>query len=124
MPKQVGRGITGGGVRSGIQIVGIPEAIAKLTTADKVIRLELGQLAADAALNMEREAKNNINSITGNLESGTYAQKVGSYTWEVISSSLEGDNPEKNGKQYAGFVENGTSNMAPRYLSISRWSMS
>ncbi len=112
VPKQLG---TAGGVRSGVQILGIPEAVAKLVSADKVVRLHLGELVADAALNMEREAKDNIHSITGNLKSGTFAQKVGSYSWEVVSSSLAGDNPDKNGKEYAGFVENGTSKMAPRY---------
>lgn len=119
VPKQIGTGITGGGVRSGVKIIGIPEAVAKLVNADKVIRLELGALVADAALNMEREAKANINSITGNLEAGTYAQKVGSYSWEVVSSSLEGDNPEKNGKQYAAFVEYGTSTTGTSYPSFA-----
>lgn len=103
-----------GVARSNVKIIGIPEAVAKLRGVDSVVRLNLGQLTAAMAIHMEAEAKDLVPVITGNLRSGISTRRVGPYSHEVTASSLAGEVPEKNGKEYANFVNNGTSKMAPR----------
>lgn len=105
-----------GGVGAGYTVLGIPQAIAKLTGVDSVVRLTLGQIMAGAAIHLEAEAKGLVPVITGNLRSGIHRVKTGSYSHEVTASSLAGTNADKNGKEYAGFVENGTSVMAGRFF--------
>lgn len=113
VPKQTG---TGGGVVSGARIIGVPQAINKLVGVERAARVQLGALASNAAKNIEIQAQNYCPVITGNLKSSIESHQVAPYTWEVTASSLNGDVPEKNGKEYAGFVENGTSQMSPRYF--------
>lgn len=111
----------GGAVVSGARIVGIPQAINKLVNTERAARVQLGALASNAAKNMENQAREHCPVITGNLRSSIKSYQVAPYSWEVTASSREGDVPEKNGKEYAGFVENGTSKMSPRYFMRSAY---
>lgn len=111
LPKQTGRSVT-----ANFKVLGIPEAVAKMEAADRLTKFQLGGMTYRAAASMAARARNNINSETGNLASGTDFHKAGVYSWVVTSSSMEGDNPDKNTKEYAGFVEFGTSKMQPRYF--------
>jgi HK97 gp10 family phage protein len=70
---------------------------------------------------MEELAKEYVPTISGNLQSGIKSSKVAPYTYDVSASSLEGGVPEKNTKEYAGYVEFGTSKMAPRYFMTRAW---
>lgn len=103
------------GVLGGFHVLGLPEAIAKLTGVGRIARISLGITMREAAQLMESQARANIHSLTGNLASGTKAYQVGSYSWMVSSSSLDGDVAEKNNKEYAGFVENGTQYMEGQF---------
>lgn len=107
---------SGGAVVANVRIVGIPEAIRALTGKDAEAKLSLGALNRTAALAIEAKAKAYCPVITGNLQSSIHSEKMGVYDWEVVASSLEGDIAEKNWYEYAVFVENGTSAMAPRYF--------
>jgi HK97 gp10 family phage protein len=113
VPRQLG---PRGSVGSRVRIIGIPEAKIKLGLVSKVARLELGLLAAGAANRMMTLAKFYCPEITGNLKSSIKLLKLGSYTYQITAASREGNNPEKNNKEYAGFVEFGTSKMAPRFF--------
>lgn len=112
LPKQTG---ARGGVLGGVQVLGVREAIAALVGAGRIARISVGLLVHNSAESMAQRARDNIHDISGNLSSGTRAEQTGPYQWSVISSSLEGDVSEKNEKEYAGFVEFGTTKMAPRY---------
>lgn len=112
----IGRGGGAGGVGSGVKIIGIPEAVAKLRGVDGYVRLQLGGLAFNAAANMVNRAKENVGKETGNLESGIGMHKVGSYSYEVTAASMDGDVEEKNWYEYAPFVEYGTSNMEGQFF--------
>jgi hypothetical protein len=105
----------GTSVVSRFRVLGVPETLIKLGLVNKIARVELGFLTGEVARRIAATAKENINNITGNLESGTYAEKGKTpYTWYIVSSSMAGNNPEKNYYEYAGYVEFGTSKMAPR----------
>lgn len=99
-----------GGVAGGFKVLGIPEAVAKLQGVDRLARIYLGIQMRVAAEVTAKAAQSNIHSITGNLASGTKATKLGPYTWEVTSSSKDGNVTEKNYKEYAGFVNYGWGN--------------
>lgn len=110
-----GVSVGGGGATVGrITVLGVPEAIAKLTGVGKIARISLGVITRESAQHMAERAKANIHSVSGNLASGTYATQLGPYTWQVVSSSMEGDIAGKNDYEYADFVEFGTSKMEPR----------
>lgn len=123
MPRAISTGVTGirgGGIGGGVRVLGIDTAIAELRGVDAAVRLKLGLLMYQAAKDTEAAAKGNIHNVTGNLSEGTQAQKLGPYTWNVSSSSLDGGVSEKNDKEYAPYVEFGTSRMEPRfYLSTA-----
>jgi len=105
----------GGGVLGGVRVLGVREAIAALEGRALIARLWLGLEVHTAAESMATKAKANIHSISGNLVSGTRAEPLAPYAWNVVSSSRDGDNDDKNQKEYAGFVEFGTSKMEPRF---------
>jgi HK97 gp10 family phage protein len=105
--KQTG---VGGGILSNVRIVGVEQLIAKLNLVANVARLELGLLTKGAAEHMENAARENAPAVTGNLKSGIKTTKgAGPYNWEVTASTLDGSIPEKNQKEYAGYVEFGWS---------------
>lgn len=103
-----------GAVTGRMTVLGLPQAIAKLTGVGRLARISLGVITREAAQHMAERAKANIHNVTGNLGSGTYATQVGPYLWEVVSSSMEGTVGGKNEKEYSRFVEYGTSRMEPR----------
>lgn len=113
VPKQTG---VGGGVRGTMQVLGVPEALIKLGLVNKIARIELGFLAAASARNMTQRAILYCPKITGNLASSIKTIQVAPYTHEVTAASRDGTNPDKNGKEYAGFVEFGTSKMSGRFF--------
>lgn len=109
--------VRGGRVGTGgisVRILGIPELIAKLTAINRIARIGLGQLNHETADNVVKAAQGNIHSITGNLASGVKAEQSGPYNWNVTASSRDGNVGEKNTKEYAGYVEYGTSKMSAR----------
>lgn len=116
------RSSSGGAVRGGrvgtggisVRIIGVPELIAKLTAINRVARIGLGKLNHEAANGIVERAQAGVNSITGNLASGIKATQSGPYSWEVTASSRDGNVGEKNSKEYAGYVEYGTSKMSAR----------
>ncbi len=110
LPKLIERGPA----TSNVRVLGVPQAIAKLEAVKNYARLELGYTAFATAAIVETKAKEYVPVITGNLRSGIHTNHVGPYAYEVTASSLAGDVAEKNTKEYAGFVEFGTSKMAPR----------
>jgi HK97 gp10 family phage protein len=112
-PRQLG---ARGGVGANVRILGVSRALAKLGLVSKVARLEMGLLAAGAANHMFQRAQFYCPTITGNLRSGINLTKLGAYTYQITASSREGTNPAKNDKEYAGFVEYGTSKMGGRFF--------
>jgi HK97 gp10 family phage protein len=110
-----------GAVGSSVRVVGVEQAIAKLNTAVRYAKLELAYTTTATAAIVETAAKQNVPTISGNLQSGIKTKKVGPYDSIVTASSREGDVPEKNNKEYAGFVEFGTSKMRPRYFMKRAW---
>lgn len=114
MASLIGGGVLGS--RAGVRVLGLPEAVAKLRGVDSVVRLELGLTMARAAKFMQATAQSLAPYETGNLKSGIKTNKMGPYEHDVTASSLDGTNDEKNGKEYAGFVENGTSVMEGSYF--------
>jgi len=107
------------GIGTRVQIFGVEECLIKLAQVNKVARIELGYLAHKSAEMIRDQAKENINDQTGNLSSGTKAEQQGPYNWAVTSSSMEGDIPEKNSYEYAGYVEYGTSKTGHSYPSFA-----
>lgn len=105
-----------GAVGSHVTVVGLPQALAKLTGVDAAARLELGLLMKGAAEFVEKRAKEYVPVETGNLRSGIKATKSASYTYDVTASSKDGEVTDKAEKEYAGFVEFGTSNMEGRFF--------
>jgi hypothetical protein len=64
-------------------------------------------------------AQEKVPVITGNLKSGIAIEKGGSYAWAVSASSQAGSDPGgmgKNKKEYAGYVEFGSSHNVPRFF--------
>lgn len=112
VPKQGGSG----SVSANIRIIGIPEAIRKMTGKLAETKLSLGALNRNAAEHMKNLAVDFCPVVTGNLKSGIHVEKQGVYDWLVVASSMDGGVAEKNWYEYAGFVENGTSAMAPRFF--------
>jgi HK97 gp10 family phage protein len=109
----------GGGVSSGVTIVGIPQLLAKLAAVQNVARLELGLLTRGAAFHMFELAQQKVPFVTGNLKSGITIEKGGPYAWSVSASSQAGSDPAgvgKNQKEYAGYVEFGSSHNIPRFF--------
>ena len=113
VPAQIG---SRGFVSANVRVVGVRQALARLGLVSKVARLELGLLAAGAASMVHQRAQFYCPVITGNLKSSIKLMKLASYTYQVTAASTEGNNPNKNDKEYAGFVEFGTSRMAPRFF--------
>jgi HK97 gp10 family phage protein len=117
VPKQAG---VGGGVVSTVRIVGIPALLAKLRLVGTIASAEMGLLTRGAAMHAYGLALAKVPTITGNLRSGIAVEKLpASYAWGVSASSVAGSDPGglgKNQKEYAGFVEFGTSKMAPRHF--------
>lgn len=113
---------SGAGVAASYTVLGIPQAIAKLTGVAAYTRLQLGNIMAGAAIHLEAAAKAHVPVVTGNLQQGIHRVKTGSYSHEVIASSMAGGVAEKNDKEYAGFVENGTSAMAGRFFMQAAYS--
>jgi len=114
--SQLGKKGGTGGVRSRVRVQGLPQALAKLKGVDSVVRLDLGLLTKGAAEFIEKTAKEFVNKETGNLASGIHAERVASYSWQVIASSMDGTVAEKNWYEYAPFVEYGTSNMEGQFF--------
>lgn len=106
----------GNGVTSGVKVIGVPQALAKLKGVESVVRLDLGLLMLGAAKHMEERAKEYAPVITGNLRSGIQSKKIGSYTYEVTASTEEGEIQSKNYYEYADFVEFGTAHMEGRFF--------
>lgn len=98
------------------KVIGAPELIAKFRAINQIAARDLGLIMFRSAQFMVKTAIANCPVITGNLASSIKAGKLGVYSWEVTASSLEGNIPEKNTKEYANFVEEGTSKMAGRWF--------
>jgi HK97 gp10 family phage protein len=111
VPVQSG---VGGGVASNVTIIGIRELAAKLALVNRIAHAELGLMMKGVADHMYKAAKEHVPVVTGNLQQGIQMENAGPYNWSVSASSLAGHVAEKNSKEYAGFVEFGTSKMAPR----------
>jgi HK97 gp10 family phage protein len=116
LPKQ-----TGGAVAGNVRVLGVQQAIAKLESVKRFAQLELGFTVTATAAIMETRAKEYVPVITGNLKSSIKTERVGPYDSVVTASSLEGNVEEKNDKEYAGFVEFGTSKMAGRFFMTKAW---
>lgn len=109
----------GGGVFSNVRVFGVQEALIKLGLVNKIARIELGVLSRKTAALMYERAQANVPVVTGNLKSGISIAKGGPYAWMVAAESTAGSDPAgvgKNQKEYAGYVEFGTSKMAPRFF--------
>lgn len=122
VPKQVA---PRGGVTSSVKLVGVPQLLAKLRAVNTICAAELGLLTMGVADKVYKEALENVPTVTGNLKTGIKLEKGGvAYNWTVSASSVAGTDPAgvgKNKKEYAGFVEFGTSKMAPRSYMTKAW---
>lgn len=112
-----GKGGGVGGVGASVKVMGVPQALAKMTAVSSVVRLNFGQIVSGASILIERRAKEIVSSEasrTGNLGSGIHRERVGPYSWTVVASSMDGSDPGGEGKnayEYAPYVESGTSKM-------------
>jgi len=116
LPKQTGLTVTGD-----VHVLGVQAAIAKLQSMKRFAQLELGFTVTATAAIMETRAKELVPKITHNLEHGIKTQHIGPYDSIVAASSMDGDVEAKNKKEYAAFVEFGTSKMAPRRFMTNAW---
>lgn len=111
--SQYYRGVTGaklGGAFLGFKVFGVAEAIAKLRLAGSIVALELGNATYQAARHTYYKAKELVPVVTGDLHNGIQIHKHGLYHWGVTASSQDGGSD----REYASYVEYGTSKMAPR----------
>jgi HK97 gp10 family phage protein len=115
------RGAASGGVTANVKIIGVEQLIAKLGLVANVARLELGLETRGAALRMYQMAQANVPVITGNLKSGISVEHMGPYSWAVTASSLAGNISPKNQKEYAAWVEFGTSKMRGRHFMTTAY---
>jgi HK97 gp10 family phage protein len=99
-----------------VEVIGAPEVIAKFRAISQIAARDLGYIMYRSALFMKTQAIANCPVVTGNLQSSIQESKLGVYSWEVSASSLAGSVPEKNSKEYASFVEYGTSRMSGRFF--------
>lgn len=103
-----------------IKVYGVQDMIAKLKLVGSRAGLEVGNLTYRAAGEMYRAAVTYVPTITTNLQTGIKGPvKVGKYDWIVTVASMDGTDPKgknKNQKEYAHFVEFGTSKMTGRYF--------
>lgn len=98
-----------------VEVLGAPEVIAKFRAISQIAARDLGYIMYRSAIFCKEAAVSNCPVVTGNLASSIKESKMGVYSWEVTASSLEGSVPEKNSKEYASFVEYGTSRMGGRF---------
>lgn len=98
------------GARSTVKIYGVPEALAKLVQVRQVVYRDIGLIIYRGAQNTVKIAKTKITPHSGNLQKGIKAEKRGAYTWAITASSVDGG----SNREYAGYVEFGTSKMTPR----------
>jgi HK97 gp10 family phage protein len=96
----------------GVQVLGLPAAIAKLRLIGGATSRRLGYILYATAQRVESVAKEKVPVESGNLESGISTTKLGIYDWVVVAASTAGNIEGKNTKEYAAFVEYGTSKMA------------
>jgi len=93
-----------------VTVLGVKEAIAKLGAVAQAAYRRLGYIAYSGAQTMESEAKVLVPVASGALQGGIRKSKLGLYEWQVTASSGDGGAD----KEYAGYVEYGTSNMEAR----------
>lgn len=101
-----------------VEVLGAPELIAKFRAVSQIAARDLGYIMYRSAIFCREAAISNCPVVTGNLASSIKESKLGVYSWEVTASSLEGSDPAgtgKNSKEYASFVEYGTSRMSGRF---------
>jgi HK97 gp10 family phage protein len=110
---QFGTGIAGGQV----QVLGAREAIAYFSGLGSRVALLTGHTTYELAQFIQKRAKELVPKETHNLETGINIEKAAVYTWSVVASSMEGTDPAGTGKdekEYANYVEFGTSKMDAR----------
>jgi HK97 gp10 family phage protein len=101
--------VIGGG---GVQVVGVPELIAKLNAMNTIARVEVGYMMSQAAAFITMAAIDFAPERTGNLKTSIQPAKIGPYTWVIVADTTTGSDPgqeSKNSYEYAGYVEYGTS---------------
>ena len=92
------RGLAGGGgLTSNIQILGVPEAIAKLQLVASYTALQTGAITLRSAQRIESQAKQNVHSssnpydgeydYTDDLRNSIGIGKSGLYSWEIFADS-------------------------------------
>jgi HK97 gp10 family phage protein len=111
---------TSSGAAGHLKVYGVTETIRKLQLVGSMAGLQLGHLVFVAAQVMKERAEDYVPVVTGNLKTGIKGPvKVGKYDWIVTASSEAGTDPKgknKNQKEYAHFVEFGTSKMSGRFF--------
>ena len=107
--------VTGGSVRGTMRVYGVKEAIARMKLVGRVAGLETGGLVYRKAQRTRTLAQEYCPVITGNLKTGIKISKISLYGWAVTASSMDGDNAEKNKKEYAAYPEFGSSHNEPKF---------
>jgi HK97 gp10 family phage protein len=99
----------GGVVGSGITVQGVPQAIRKMQLVGTVANRGVGAITRETAKIVWQRARARVPVESGNLKSGIIVTKTGLNTWAVLASSRLGNKPAKNSREYAQFVEYGSS---------------
>lgn len=97
-----------------MRVYGVNEAVAKFRLVGGFASRRVGYIVYATAQRVRTVGRQLVPKKSRNLEAGIQLVKAGPYNWGVVASSRMGNVSEKNQKEYAGFVEHGTSKMAAR----------
>lgn len=108
------------GARITVDRSSVLATIEKLKLVGSQAGLQIGHLVYEAGITMKTMAEARVPVITTNLKTGIKGPiKAGLYDWIVTAASKDGTDPTgvgKNQKEYAPYVEFGTSKMAGRFF--------
>lgn len=100
-------GTSGAGAFGTVQVLGVPAAIAKFKLVGSVAGRETGLIVYRSAFETAALARSTVHVVSGHLQRGIQAVKLGTYSWAVSASSVDGGAD----KEYAAYEEFGWSGL-------------